>query len=101
MFVREALTADPQHQARVLASAAPFITKVIEILDAGVARGEVRADTPTAQLALVFVGLDDLALLQHWGSDGAWPTLDQIPDLVVGQFLDGAAPRDERKDGSA
>lgn len=41
----------------------------------------------------MFAGMGELALVQHWGSGGAWPTLEQIPDLVVGLFLGGAAPR--------
>ena len=49
------------------------------------------------ELALLFVGLGDLALIQHWGSGGAWPTLDELPELIVDVFLDGAAPRGPRR----
>jgi hypothetical protein len=44
------------------------------------------------RLALIFTGLSEVLLLQHWGSDGAWPSLDAIPDLAVQLFLDGASP---------
>ena len=59
----------------------------------GVARGEVRDDRPTPQLALLFTGLLGLMYAQHWGSGGLWPALDDVPELVVMSFFDGARPR--------
>ncbi len=41
----------------------------------------------------MFVGTLTLLYVQHWGSGGAWPSLDDVPDLAVGAFLDGAAVR--------
>jgi AcrR family transcriptional regulator len=96
VLVREVLTPNPRFYQRVLEAAAPFITRIREILADGVERGEVRADIPVDELALAFVGFGDLALIQHWGSDGAWPPLEQIPALVTGLFLEGAAPRQAR-----
>jgi len=93
VLVREVLTPNPRFYPRVLEAAAPFITRIREILADGVERGEVRSDIPVDELALVFVGLGDLALIQHWGSDGTWPPLEQIPKLMTGIFLEGAAPR--------
>jgi AcrR family transcriptional regulator len=93
VLVREVLTPNPRFYPRVLEAAAPFLSRVQEILADGVRRGEVRADVPVGELALVFVGFGDLALIQHWGSGGAWPSLEQIPELTTGLFLDGAAPR--------
>jgi TetR/AcrR family transcriptional regulator len=93
VLVREVLTPNPRLYPRVLEAAAPFISRVREILADGVGRGEVRADIAVEELALVFVGFGDLALIQHWGSDGAWPPLEQIPGLITGLFLEGAAPR--------
>ena len=93
MLVREVLTPNPRFYPRVLEAAAPFISRIREILADGVSRGEVRSDLPVEELALAFVGFGDLALIQHWGSDGAWPRLEQIPDLITSLFLDGAAPR--------
>lgn len=93
VLVREVLTAKPRFYPRVLEAAAPFISRIREILADGVKRGEVRADVPVEELALVFVGFGDLALIQHWGSGGAWPSLEQIPELMTGLFLEGAAPR--------
>ncbi len=93
VLVREVLTPNPRLYPRVLEAAAPFISRVQEILADGVKRGEVRADVPVEELTLVFVGFGDLALIQHWGSGGAWPGLEQIPELITGLFLEGAAPR--------
>lgn len=93
VLVREVLTPNPRFYPRVLEAAAPFISRVREILADGVRRGEVRADVAVEELALVFVGFGDLALIQHWGSGGAWPPLGEIPELITGLFLEGAAPR--------
>ena len=53
-------------------------------------RGEVRDDVDVQQLALALVGLHEVALVQHWGTGGAWPALDEIPTLVVRLFMEGA-----------
>ena len=97
VLVREVITADPRFYPQVIVAAAPFIDRVRSILADGVKRGEIRSQPPPEELALLFVGLGDLALVQHWGSGGAWPKLDQLPELVVDVFLDGAAPRGGRK----
>lgn len=93
VLVREVLTPNPRFYQQVLEAAAPFISRVREILADGVRRGEVRDDVPVEELALIFVGFADLALIQHWGSGGAWPALEQIPELMTDLFLAGAAPR--------
>jgi AcrR family transcriptional regulator len=93
VLMREVLNPNPRFYPRVLEAAAPFISRVRGILADGVKRGEVRADIPVEELALVFTGFGDLALIQHWGSGGAWPALEQIPTLIAGLFLEGAAPR--------
>ena len=90
VLVREALSADSRFYPDIMAAAAPFVEKVREVLAEGAARGEVRGDIPPEQLALVFTGLGELMLIQHWGSAGAWPALDQIPGLVTTLFLQGA-----------
>ncbi len=97
VLLREIFTADPRFYPRVIEAAAPFISRVRSILADGVSRGEIRPQPPPEELALLFVGLGDLALIQNWGSGGAWPQLDQLPELVVDLFLDGAAPRGARE----
>lgn len=93
VLVRQVLSGDPRFHGQVLEAAAPFVSAVTAVLADGAGRGEIRADVPAAQLALMFAGMGELALVQHWGSGGAWPALAEIPDLVVGLFLGGAAPR--------
>lgn len=93
VLVRELFAGKPELYGRVVEAAAPYIERVGQILADGVARAEVRPDSPVEQLALVFTGLGMLALAQHWGSGGGWPAFEEIPDLVVGLFLEGARPR--------
>lgn len=99
VLVREALSADPRFYSEILAAAAPFVGRVAEALADGVERGEVRGDIPVEQLALVFTGLGELMLIQHWGSAGAWPPLEAIPELVTRLFLEGAG-QSRSRDGS-
>jgi hypothetical protein len=77
---------------------APYHSKVEGVVAEGIAAGEIRDDQPSAQLALMFVGMLTLLYVQHWDSAGVWPVLDELPELVVAAFLNGAAVRrgDER-----
>jgi AcrR family transcriptional regulator len=90
---RELFGTDEERYQAVLEATAPFLARTEAVLERGQARGDVRDDKPAVQLALVLGGLMELAYAQHWGSGGAWPLLDDIPTLVVDQFLGGAAPR--------
>lgn len=91
VLVRQVLAGDPRFHESVLAATEPYLSAVAAVLADGVARGEIRGDVPVAELALVFAGLGELAMVQHWGSGGAWPALAEIPDFVVRMFLEGAA----------
>ncbi len=93
VLVRESLSANSQFYPRVVEAAAPFVSKVATILRDGVSRGDVRTDLVVDELALLFTGLQELALVQYWGSNGAWPPFDAIPDFVVKLFLEGVVPR--------
>ncbi len=93
VLLREAMSFRRQTYPIILENLAPFMGMVEKILERGARTGEVRADRPVAQLALLFVGLLSLLYVQHWGSERAWPTLDELPQLAVSAFLDGAAPR--------
>jgi AcrR family transcriptional regulator len=93
VLVRECLMGTPELYPRVIAAEAPYVGELTAILAAGVHRGEVRRDTPAEALALALAGLADLALVRCWASGGTTPTLEEIPDLVVSLFLDGARPR--------
>ena len=72
---------------------APYVDELTAILTVGAERGEVRRDTPAETLALALAGLADLALVRCWASGASTPRLDEIPELVVSLFLDGAGPR--------
>jgi AcrR family transcriptional regulator len=89
VLVREALAADVDVYARIVQAAAPFMEKVVTILIDGVQRDEIDGDVGVEQLTLTIVGLTLLLLAQHWRAGGGWPTLDEIPDYVVGLLLDG------------
>ena len=93
VLIREALSFRPESYATVTEHLGPYAAEVEAVLRRGVERGEVRSDRPTAELALLFVGLLGLLYGQHWGSGGVWPDLDDVPELAVTSFLDGAAPR--------
>lgn len=90
VLARETLNPDPRLYPQIVNAAAPLIDRVVGILRDGVDRGEVRADMPVERLALIFLGLGELMLVQHWGSGGTWPPLHEIPGLVVELFLRGA-----------
>lgn len=99
VLVGEVFSGSPERYARVVTASAPFVEQVARVLVEGVAQGEIRGDRPAEELALVFTGLGLIALSQHWGSAGGWPAIDDIPDLVVDLFLDGARARRAGDDG--
>lgn len=90
VLVGEALSPRGDRYALVLEHLSPFLAAVSEILEAGARTGEVRRDRAVPQLALLFVGILTLLYVQRWRSGGGWPSLEEIPDLAVGIFLDGA-----------
>ena len=97
VLVREAMCFRPATYPVIAAHLAPFVIEVARILSDGVATGEIRSDQPPPQMALLFVGMLSLLYVQHWGSGGTWPSLDEIPQLVVTSFLDGARTRGVRE----
>lgn len=97
VLVREAMSFRPETYPIVTRHLLPYISAVAEILRDGVDRGLVRSDKPVDQLALMFVGTLSMLYVQHWGSNGAWPTLEEIPDLAVTAYLDGAGARTREK----
>ncbi len=91
VLVREALAFRSETYPLVVEHLGPYLAAVEDVLADGRRRGEVRGDVPVSELALGFVGFLTLLYVQHWGTGGAWPTLDELPDLAVTMFLDGAA----------
>jgi AcrR family transcriptional regulator len=90
VLVREAMSFRSETYPLIVEHLAPFVAKVQEVLAAGLAAREIRSDRPLPQLSLLFVGTLSLLYVQHWGSGGAWPSIEEIPDLAVSTFLDGA-----------
>jgi len=90
VLMREAMSFRTESYALVTQHLGPYVMEVDAALRRGLERGEVRDDRPTPQLALLFTGLLGLMYAQHWGSGGIWPALDEVPELVVTSFLDGA-----------
>ena len=93
VLVREAMSFRPETYLVIEAHLAPYLMAVAGILSDGVDEGAIRNDLPVQQLALVFVGTLSVLYVQHWGAEGAWPNLEEIPTLAVTSFLDGAASR--------
>jgi AcrR family transcriptional regulator len=95
VVVREAMRFDPKTYPLIVSHLAPYLLQVQEILARGREAGEIRPDRPVPELALAFIGVSVLLFVQHWGSGGAWPALEDIPRLAVTLFLDGAGTRRE------
>jgi hypothetical protein len=97
VVMREAMSFRPETYPVIVEHLAPYVAKVEEVLAHGMASGEVRRDRPTGELAMAFVGILAVLYVQHWGSEGAWPSLEEIPELAVTLFLDGAAAELRRR----
>jgi AcrR family transcriptional regulator len=92
VLVRECLMGTPGLYPRVMGAEAPLVGELEAIIRQGAAGGELRDDIPADLLALAITGLTDLALVQHWASDGTEPTLEQIPQLVLSLLLGPESP---------
>lgn len=90
VLASEALNPRADSYGLILTHLGEFIGMIERVLDRGIENGEIRKDKPPAQLALVFLGYLTLLFNQHWNSGGTCPSLDEIPDLVVTLFVDGA-----------
>jgi AcrR family transcriptional regulator len=93
VLVREAMSFRKETYPLIVEHLAPLLEKVEEILAEGVSGKEIRDDRPVRELALMFVGTLTLMYVQHWGSGGSWPILEEVPELAVTMFLDGATQR--------
>lgn len=96
VLVRQSLSGDAAVFPVIVAAAAPYMERVVEVLSGGIDRGEVRDDVPLARLASFFMGLGNLALTSHWASGGAWPSFEEIPTLVVDWFMNGVRRHEPR-----
>jgi len=87
VLVRECLMGTPRLYPRVILAEDPLVGALEAIVREGASRGQVRDDVPAGLLALAIAGLADLALVEHWASDGARPALEEIPGLVLTLLL--------------
>ncbi len=83
VLVRECLMGTPGLYPRVIAAEAPLVGDLEAIVRQGMESGDLRMDIRADVLALSIAGLMDLALVQHWASDGVRPTFEEIPSLVL------------------
>ena len=86
----EAMSFRPTTYPLIVEQLAPFLAAVREVLASDFASGEVRSDRPLDQLAPLFIETLTTGYVQHWGSAGALPTLEELPSLAVSAILDGA-----------
>lgn len=93
VVIREAMAFRAETYPLIVQHLGPFLQKVESVLADGAAAGEIRDNRPIMQRALMFAGMLALTYVQHWGSSGAWPSLDEVPELVVESFFDGAGLR--------
>jgi hypothetical protein len=68
---------------RVIGAEWSLTAQLEAIIADGIHDGDLRSDTSADLLALAVAGLTDLALAQHWASDGTRPSLAEIPALVL------------------
>jgi TetR/AcrR family transcriptional regulator, cholesterol catabolism regulator len=87
VLVRECLMGTPGLYPRVIGAEWPLTAELQAIIAEGMQDGEFRGDVPADLLALAVAGLTDLALAQHWASDGTRPSLADIPALVLTLLL--------------
>lgn len=89
LFARELLAGDAQIKRLIRRAAAPCVRKLAGILQEGVQRGELRAEVEPEELAITFISLANMLLLQSWDTQGAWPSAGNFPSAVTSVFLDG------------
>lgn len=87
VLVRECLMGTPGLYPRVIGAEWPLTAQLEAIIAEGMNDGEFRGDVSADLLALAVAGLTDLALAQHWASDGTRPSLPEIPALVLTLLL--------------
>jgi AcrR family transcriptional regulator len=87
VLVRECLMGTPGLYPRVMGAEAPLVDELEAIVREGAADGQIRDDVPPDLLALAIAGLADLALVQHWASDGTKLRLAEIPEQVLSLLL--------------
>ena len=87
VLVRECLMGTPRLYPRVIRAEEPLVSALAAIVRDGVAHGELRHDVSERTLTLALAGLTDLALVEHWATNGTRQSLEAIPDIVLALLL--------------
>jgi hypothetical protein len=85
------LAGDTRTKALIAEAAAPCIAKVAAILQAGIERGEIAVDASPGALALTFIALTNMLLLQSWDELMRWPPEAELPATASALFLHGVS----------
>lgn len=93
LLARELVGGEAGTRELVLEASAPCIEKVAAILQSGSERGELTLNGPAGALALTFITLANVLLLQASHGPTAWPSIEQLPAVSAELFLDGLRPR--------
>lgn len=89
VIVREMLCGSAKTRGPLFQGLQPFQALLSQLLDNGRRQGQLGSPLATPRLVQLF-GMQMAALyLAHWDM-GGWPTWDAFPEVLVGQFLDGA-----------
>ncbi len=91
-FVREWAAPQASMRALVNDAVAPLVSEVATIVSDGQRRGQIRTDMSAIGLASAFLGNMTMMYVLHWNSEGQWPTWEELPQLTVALFLEGAVP---------
>ena len=89
LFARELLAGDEQMKRLIRRAAAPCITQVGAIIQAGINRGEIRSGAAPETLAFTFICLTNMLLLQIWDMRADWPRAADLPQTAATLFLQG------------
>lgn len=92
VIVAELLNSRPQSRAAVDAGLMPLSQLLVGLCIEGQKNGELRADLSPVRLATTLFGQMAALYALHWRSDGEWPTWEELPTVLVEQFLDGMSP---------
>jgi TetR/AcrR family transcriptional regulator, fatty acid metabolism regulator protein len=93
LFARELLAGDADTTAVIRRAAEPCVEKLAAILEEGIDRGEIDPHPQPEALALTFIALANMLLLQSWEAQPQWPSARQLPAAAAGLFLHGVATR--------
>jgi AcrR family transcriptional regulator len=90
VLAQELLSGRPETQRHIDTAIAPLHREVTRILLAGQRAGTIHTMLRAGELATLFLGQLTMLYVEHWRSDGAWPSWDDLPEVLVATFMDGA-----------